>query len=41
MKPILSIAIPAHNEEKYLARCLLSITTSCRKFDQFYYDAKR
>jgi glycosyltransferase involved in cell wall biosynthesis len=28
MKPILSIAIPAHNEEKYLARCLLSITTS-------------
>lgn len=28
MKPILSIAIPAHNEEKYLARCLLSITRS-------------
>lgn len=30
MKPILSIAIPAHNEEKYIARCLESIVRSAR-----------
>jgi glycosyltransferase involved in cell wall biosynthesis len=28
MKPALSVAIPAHNEEKYIARCIESITLS-------------
>ena len=30
MKPVLSIAIPAHNEEKYIARCIESIVRSAR-----------
>jgi len=30
MKPILSVAIPAHNEEKYIARCIQSIALSAR-----------
>jgi len=34
MKPILSIAIPAHNEEKFLARCLQSIISSARSAGQ-------
>ena len=34
MKPILSIAIPAHNEEKYLSRCLHSIVASTRLVGQ-------
>jgi len=28
MKPILAVAIPAHNEEKYIGRCIESITAS-------------
>jgi len=28
MKPILSVAIPAHNEEKYIGRCIESIVSS-------------
>ena len=30
MKPILSLAIPAHNEEKHIARCVESIVSSAR-----------
>ena len=30
MKPVLSVAIPAHNEEKYIERCIESITLSAR-----------
>jgi glycosyltransferase involved in cell wall biosynthesis len=30
MKPILAVAIPAHNEERYIGRCIESIATSAR-----------
>jgi len=30
MKPILAVAIPAHNEEKYIGRCIESIVSSAR-----------
>ncbi len=30
MKPALSVAIPAHNEEKYIGRCIQSIAESAR-----------
>ncbi len=30
MQPVLSIAIPAHNEERYIARCIDSIVSSAR-----------
>ena len=30
MKPILAVAIPAHNEEKYIGRCIESIAASAR-----------
>jgi|WetSurMetagenome_2_1015567.scaffolds.fasta_scaffold175935_1 glycosyltransferase involved in cell wall biosynthesis len=30
MKPALSVAVPAHNEEKYIARCIESILESAR-----------
>ena len=30
MKPILAVAIPAHNEEKYIRRCIESIVSSAR-----------
>ena len=30
MRPALSVAIPAHNEEKYIARCIESILNSAR-----------
>jgi glycosyltransferase involved in cell wall biosynthesis len=34
MKPILSLAIPAHNEEKYIARCIKSIVIAARHASQ-------
>ena len=34
MKPSLSVAIPAHNEERYIARCLESIALSARLASQ-------
>jgi glycosyltransferase involved in cell wall biosynthesis len=34
MKPVLSLAIPAHNEEKYIARCIESIVTAAHHVSQ-------
>jgi glycosyltransferase involved in cell wall biosynthesis len=34
MKPVLSVTIPAHNEEKYIARCIESIVISARHASQ-------
>ena len=34
MKPILSLTIPAHNEEKYIGRCIESIISSARYASQ-------
>lgn len=34
MKPVLSIAIPAHNEERYIARCIGSIASSAQTAGQ-------
>ncbi len=34
MKPMLSVAIPAHNEERYIGRCIDSISTSAQKAGQ-------
>jgi glycosyltransferase involved in cell wall biosynthesis len=34
MKPTLSVAIPAHNEERYIARCIESIVLSARLASQ-------
>ena len=34
MKPILSLAIPAHNEEKHIARCVESIVIAARHASQ-------
>ena len=34
MKPVLSVAIPAHNEEKYIARCIKSIVIAARHASQ-------
>ena len=34
MEPSLAIAIPAHNEEKYIGRCIESIFTSARLSEQ-------
>jgi len=30
MKPELSVAVPAHNEEKFIARCIGSVAASAR-----------
>ena len=34
MKPVLSVTIPAHNEEKYIARCIESIVVAARHTSQ-------
>jgi glycosyltransferase involved in cell wall biosynthesis len=34
MKPVLSVAIPAHNEEKHIARCIESIVVAARYASQ-------
>src|SRR5262245_32350571 len=34
MKPVLSVAIPAHNEEKHIARCIESIVGAARYASQ-------
>jgi glycosyltransferase involved in cell wall biosynthesis len=34
MKPILSVAIPAHNEEEHIARCIESILVAARQASQ-------
>ena len=34
MKPVLSLAIPAHNEEKHIARCIESIVSAARHASQ-------
>ena len=34
MNPILSVAIPAHNEERHIARCVESIVMSARQASQ-------
>lgn len=34
MKPVLSVAIPAHNEERYIGRCIESVLTSAHNASQ-------
>jgi glycosyltransferase involved in cell wall biosynthesis len=34
MKPILSVAIPAHNEEEHIARCIESVVAAARRASQ-------
>lgn len=34
MRPVLSVAVPAHNEERYIGRCIESIALSARRASQ-------